>query len=86
MIQSVNGGPRKRAIIDLGSADIGNCKDLIPEDPGIEVMANSSDHTVLDITDCEKDYQVGDVVEFALKYSALMYASYSRHVSKTYIE
>lgn len=86
VIQSVHGGPRKRAIIDLGSADIGNCKDLLPVDPSIEVMANSSDHTVLDITDCEKDYQVGDVVEFALKYSALMYASYSRHVCKIYVD
>ncbi len=80
------GGLRKRAIIDLGSADIGNCKDLMPVDESIEVVANSSDHTVLDITDCEREYKVGDTVEFALKYSALMYASYSRHMYKKYID
>jgi predicted amino acid racemase len=41
---------------------------------------------VLDITDCEREYKVGDIIEFAMKYSALMNASYSRHVSKKYID
>ncbi len=86
VIAATNGGPRRRAIIDLGSADIGNCHDLMPVDTSIEVTACSSDHTVLDITDCEREYKVGDIIEFAMKYSALMNASYSRHVSKKYID
>ncbi len=84
-IHTVDRGMRKRAIIDLGSADIGDCKNLIPQDKKIEVIAASSDHIVLDITDCTKKYKTGDVVSFYLKYSALLFAFSTRHITRRYV-
>ena len=77
-------GLRKRAIINVGGADIGECSNLIPLDSQIEIIACSSDHTVIDITDCDCIYRVGDVVPFYMKYSALLYAFGSRHVNRSY--
>ena len=36
---------------------------MTPMDPQIEIMGGSSDHTILDVTHCDREYQVGDIVE-----------------------
>lgn len=77
-------GIRKRAIIALGSQDIGDAKSLIPLDAGVTVLAGSSDHTVLDITESKRDWQVGDKLSFALYYMPLLYCFATRHVSVAY--
>lgn len=79
-------GLRKRAILNIGGADIGACGNLLPMDSQIEIIACSSDHTVIDITDCRHEYKVGDVIPFMMKYSALLYAFGSRHVKRVYEE
>lgn len=77
-------GVRKRAIINLGCMDIGDPYNLLPLDEGIVVIASSSDHTVLDITDCEKPLGVGDTVSFRLRYAGLMHCFAGRYVSVEY--
>ena len=77
-------GLRKRAIINLGCMDIGDPYNLLPYEDGIAVIASSSDHTVLDITDCEKQLRVGDTVSFRLRYAGLMHCFAGRHVSVEY--
>ena len=73
-------GVRKRAIINLGCMDIGDPYNLLPFEDGISVIASSSDHTVLDITDFGKSLRVGDTVSFRLRYAGLMYCFAGRHV------
>lgn len=78
-------GPRKRAIIAFGKQDLGDPKQLIPKDPKIKVFASSSDHTILDIHECTKEYKVGDIVEFNLYYECMLFAFLSDSVQKKYI-
>lgn len=73
-------GVRKRAILNLGCMDIGDPYNLLPLDDGITVIASSSDHTVLDITDCCRTLNVGDTVSFRLRYAGLMYCFAGHHV------
>ena len=77
-------GVRKRAIINLGCMDIGDPYNLLPNEEGITVIASSSDHTVLDVTDCRRPLHVGDTVSFRLRYAGLMYCFAGRHVSVEY--
>ena len=80
----ISTGIRKRAILNLGGMDIGDPYNLLPLDEGIAVVASSSDHTVLDITECRAPLHVGDTVSFRLRYAGLMYCFAGRHVSIEY--
>lgn len=78
-------GLRRRAILALGSQDVGDARKLIPRDVGVRVVRNSSDHTILDITDSGKDWRPGDKVSFGLYYMPLLYAFATRHVAIHYL-
>ena len=80
VIEREDRGLRKRAIIALGSQDIGDCNQLVPLEPGIEVAAGSSDHTVLDINESSCIYTCGDTIDFRLYYMGLLYGFSTRHV------
>ena len=77
-------GIRKRAICALGRQDC-DTETMWPVDSGVEIIGASSDHLMLDITDSDMDYQVGDLVEFRLGYFSLMRAYTSDYVEKNYI-
>ena len=81
IIEREDRGTRIRAIIALGSQDIGDCKQLVPLAPSIEVIAGSSDHTVLDVTDYSADVEPGHTMEFRLYYMGLMYCFSTEHVT-----
>lgn len=78
-------GIRKRAIIALGNQDVGDSSKLVPKDKDIIVMGASSDHTILDIHDCKREYKLGDVVEFNVLYQAMLFTSLSEYISKKII-
>ena len=44
------------------------------------MIAGSSDHTVLDVTDCKEKVNVGDVLEFRLRYGGLLQIFSTKHV------
>ena len=71
-----------RAILALGRQDI-DLKGLIPTDENITVLGGSSDHTILEIRNTDK-YKVGSIVEFRLRYPALLQAMNSSDVKKEY--
>ena len=77
-------GVRKRAIVNLGCMDMGDPYNLLPLEDGITVIASSSDHTVLDVTECGRLLRVGDTVSFRLRYAGLMHCFAGRHVSIEY--
>lgn len=77
-------GRRKRAILAIGSQDIGDASKMLPLDAGVEIIGSSSDHTIVDVTDCEKPLQVGETLSFRLRYMNLLYAFSGRHVEISY--
>jgi ornithine racemase len=78
-----NKGIRKRAIIAVGRQDI-KLEGLIPLDKDISIFGASSDHLIIDVTDCKKDLQVGDIVSFKVDYGCLLLAMTSPYVKKYY--
>jgi len=77
-------GWRKRVILAVGGQDI-DPKGLYPIDSRMEVLHASSDHTIVDVTDCEKGFKVGDVIGFRLSYSALLRGMTSQYVFKEFM-
>lgn len=76
-------GIAKRGILALGKQDT-DLDSMIPLDQKIEIMGGSSDHTIVDLTRSDKDYQVGDIVEFKLGYGALLKLFTSKYVDRAY--
>lgn len=77
-------GIRRRAICAIGRQDA-DFETLWPVDPGVEIIGASSDHLVIDVTEAEEPYRVGDVIELRLGYFALMRAYTSDYVKKVYV-
>ena len=73
-------GKMKRALINIGKQDTG--LDLKPLDKNIDILGGSSDYILLDVTNCEKDYKVGDVVSFIPDYASLLKMMTSEYVRK----
>lgn len=70
-----------RAIIDIGLLDI-QPKFLRPIDKNIEILGASSDMLILNITNCEKMYNVGDTIAFDLDYMGALSIMNSYYVEK----
>ncbi len=79
-------GIRKRAIVALGNQDLGDSSRLVPRDKDIIVLGASSDHTILDIHDCKKEFKIGDIIEFNILYQAMLMTTLSDYVHKKIIE
>ena len=77
----IDRGIRSRAILACGRQDI-LWDHILPLDEGIELIGASSDHLIMDVTNAEKTYIVGDTVDFSLDYGALLAACTSEYVSK----
>ena len=74
----------KRAIVGIGKQDI-DIDSLMQIDTSIEILGASSDHMILDVSNSDNEYKVGDKIEFLLTYGGLMSASTSEYVSKEII-
>lgn len=78
-------GPKRiKAICALGKQDF-DAETTMPCDPGIIILGASSDHLMLDVTDSETSYKVGDTVRLKLGYFSTMRAFTSEYVHKKYI-
>ncbi|MBI4734408.1 MAG: alanine racemase, partial [Rubrobacteridae bacterium] len=74
----------RRAILALGSQDI--CGgELHPFDTGARIQKRSSDHLVVDISNSNFEYRVGDSVGFIPSYEALLGAMTSPFVEKAFL-
>ncbi len=76
----VDRGNRKRCLVGFGRADVGDMERLRPLDKGIIVLGGSSDHCILDIEDCPRNLKAGDIVDFALAYNNMLYATNRRDI------
>ena len=83
-VQREDKGRRLRAILALGSQDVADATTLIPTDEGVEIVGCSSDHTIVDVTDCGKPLRSGDTLTFKVRYANMLYAFTGDHVTVTY--
>lgn len=80
----IDKGLRKRAIIALGKQDV-KLDSIFPNDESIVVLGGSSDHIILDVTDCKRNYKVGDIIDFKLNYAGILTAFTSKYVERSII-
>lgn len=78
-------GERQRALIGVGRVDTGDPLSLVPLTPGALVLGGSSDHTIVDVEDCQNPVRVGDILRFRLSYGALVALSGRADVRIEYI-
>lgn len=74
-------GIRLRAIVALGRQDV-DLHGLTPLDPTLKILGASSDHLLVDITEAQGKYEVGQNIGFFPNYASLLAASTSRYVKK----
>ena len=77
-------GLRKRVILSVGRQDV-RIEALTPIYEGAEILGASSDHLLLDITDCKEKIEPGSIVPFRCAYSAVLTLTTSPYVYKKFI-
>ena len=82
----VDRGTRLRALVAFGRADVGDLESLICREPGMTIVGGSSDHCIVDVEDCPRALQVGDIVRFDLCYSHMLYATSRNDVAVVYAD
>lgn len=70
-----------RAIIDIGLLDI-SPEFLIPDDKKIEISGASSDMLVIDLGRTRRNYKVGDLISFKLRYMGALSILNSDYIEK----
>ena len=78
-------GMRKRALLGIGKVDYGSIEEIFPKDKGIEIIGASSDHTILDIEDVEREIKVGDILSFGINYASIVYLTNCRNVQVVFV-
>jgi len=73
-----------KAILDFGELEV-DPTNLIPENPSVSYVGNSSDLTVYNLGDNLQNYKTGDLIRFRLKYMAVAKIMYSRFVDKVLV-
>ncbi len=79
----VDNGVRLKALINIGKQDTG--LNLKPLDKGISILDGSSDYLILDLTNSQKQYKLGDIVSFVPDYESLLKLMTSPYVKKEVI-
>jgi predicted amino acid racemase len=74
-------GIRKRAILAVGRQDV-NPDSITPTDDKIRIFGASSDHLIIDVTDTDRDYKVGDEISFNIEYGSLLRLATSEYIYK----
>lgn len=77
----VDKGIRKRAILSVGRQDV-RIEALTPVFEGVEILGGSSDHLILDVTDCKEKIVPGSIIPFRCAYSAVLTLTTSPYVVK----
>jgi ornithine racemase len=83
--ESKYGKTSYRAIIDIGLLDI-SPEYLIPDDKKIEISGASSDMLVIDLGKTRRNYKVGDLVSFKLRYMGALSILNSDYIEKKIVD
>lgn len=75
------GSSSLRAILDIGLLDM-QPQYIEPDDKNITMIDASSDMLVVDITNSESDYKIGDLISFKIRYMGALYLLNSDYIEK----
>lgn len=78
-------GNRKRALLAFGLQDV-PIEGCHPCNDQIKVLGQTSDHTLIDIEDCDEKLKVGDVIKFELDYTSLLMACQTTGINYVFTE
>ncbi|WP_193790846.1 alanine/ornithine racemase family PLP-dependent enzyme [Fervidobacterium thailandense] len=76
-------GWRRRVILAVGEQDV-KPDGLKPLEKGLKVLHASSDHLIVDVTDSEREFKVGDIIRFRMSYGCALRAFTSPYVEKEF--
>jgi len=74
------GGMRKRAILAIGKQDV-YPDHISPLDDKTTILAASSDHLIVDVTNSSIEYHVGEEMQFKLSYPGILSTTTSKFVT-----
>lgn len=75
------GSSSLRAILDIGLLDM-QPQYIEPDDENITMIDASSDMLVVDISNSENHYKIGDLISFKIKYMGALYLLNSNYIEK----
>lgn len=75
------GSSSLRAILDIGLLDM-QPQYIEPDDENITLIDASSDMLVVDISNSTKNYKIGDLISFKIKYMGALYLLNSNYIEK----
>jgi predicted amino acid racemase len=78
-------GIRTQALLSFGRQDV-PWENIHPVDERIQVLGQTSNHTVIDLEDADGAYRLGDIAAFEIDYTALLYLCNARDIGKFFIE
>ncbi|MBB6610194.1 alanine/ornithine racemase family PLP-dependent enzyme [Pontibacter sp. Tf4] len=81
--ESLYGKTSHRAILDVGLLDV-NPKFLLPAED-LSIVGASSDMLVVELGENERNYKVGDVLHFSLRYMGALSILNSRYINKVIV-
>ena len=85
VVAYVDRGIRRRALLAIGKQDFSSHDKLTPCEQGVEIIGCSSDHLIVDIEDCKKNIEVGDIMDFYIFYESMLFLCSSEYITKVYI-
>ena len=75
-------GIRKRIICAIGKQDV-DFDTIFPYDSDLIILGGSSDHLIIDASDSDINYKIGDEIQFNIHYVSLLRLMNSEYVNKT---
>ncbi len=75
------GSSSLRAILDIGLLDM-QPQYIDPDDENIKLIDASSDMLVVDISNSQNEYRIGDLISFKIKYMGALYLLNSNYIEK----
>jgi len=75
------GSSSLRAILDIGLLDM-QPQYIEPDDENIKMIDASSDMLVVDISNSENNYKIGDLISFKIRYMGALYLLNSNYIEK----
>ncbi|WP_338731801.1 alanine/ornithine racemase family PLP-dependent enzyme [Mangrovimonas cancribranchiae] len=76
---------QKRAILDIGLLDISKVDFLKPINTSLNFVGASSDMLIIDITNANRAYKVGDIISFRTDYMGALRVMNSEYIGKRLI-
>jgi len=78
-------GLRRRALLGIGKLDMGSAPRILPREEGVVCLGGSSDHSILDVEDCPRQIKAGDIMEFDVAYTEVLFLTGGAGVTIEYL-